>query len=351
MNHFTVLRDGTIRLMDPGVSPFPSSVIGTPYLKSLGISPSVYDGTIRLTDTGISPFASAVIGTPYLTSLGMSRSIYDGTVRLTDAGISPFASSVLRTPYLKSLCISPSVYDGTVGLTDVGISPFTPSVIDKPHLKSLDTSPPGYDGVLRLTDTGSAVRSAYKLSPFDHTLPRTLEAQSDLLLRDLLATFETFVATAAPATESSTCEIGELEGQLARIAPRFAEQWRGALFALMSVGKNPEAARHFCTSCRELFSELLRSFAPDAAVREWHPKCDTHHGKPTRRARLEFILFRSDHWDATDDQVRSILALFEGLNGGTHGFSSNYTSEKLQALRGQIEQGLSQLVRMIRRQS
>ncbi len=43
----------------------------------------------------------------------------------------------------------------------------------------------------------------------------------------------------------------EIDGMLQQLSPDLGNRWRGALFSLNP--QNPDAARHFCTSAREVF--------------------------------------------------------------------------------------------------
>ncbi|MFT3952286.1 MAG: hypothetical protein QM689_10160 [Oscillospiraceae bacterium] len=52
--------------------------------------------------------------------------------------------------------------------------------------------------------------------------------------------------------------------QLALISDDLDAWWKGAVFSLNPV--NPDATRHFCTSAREIFTEVIEITAPDSAV-------------------------------------------------------------------------------------
>ena len=59
------------------------------------------------------------------------------------------------------------------------------------------------------------------------------------------------------------------------------QRWSGALFALSS--RNPDAARHFCSSTREMFDAMLVGEAPDFAVLTAIPDAETTiAGRPTQ---------------------------------------------------------------------
>jgi hypothetical protein len=97
--------------------------------------------------------------------------------------------------------------------------------------------------------------------------------------------------------------------------------------------ENVDAIRHVCVSLRELLGHLLRGLAPDAKVKEWaqDPKL-LHEGRPTRAARLKYILsdptFRplGPFFEA---DIRATIDLLEGLNQATHVVVSDLRREHL----------------------
>jgi len=56
----------------------------------------------------------------------------------------------------------------------------------------------------------------------------------------------------------------EIEGMLQQLSPDLSNRWKGALYSLNP--QNPDAARHFCTSAREVFVQILDMNAPDEKV-------------------------------------------------------------------------------------
>ena len=67
-------------------------------------------------------------------------------------------------------------------------------------------------------------------------------------------------ASQAPANPSDS----PLTPILHAISVDFSDRWRGALFSLNLL--NPDAARHFCSSAREIIAGILDTKAPDAVV-------------------------------------------------------------------------------------
>lgn len=76
--------------------------------------------------------------------------------------------------------------------------------------------------------------------------------------------------------------------ELVELSADLDGRWRGALFALQP--DNPDAARHFCTSAREIFTEILERRVPDAAVKQEVLNCSTTpQGKPKLAALTRYL--------------------------------------------------------------
>jgi len=119
------------------------------------------------------------------------------------------------------------------------------------------------------------------------------------------------------------------------------DRWNGALFALNP--NNPDAARHFCISAREIAAGIIDTEAPDAEVFSWHPNCQvTDQGTPTRRAKIAYCLDRSGVAHETleefiDSNTKDLSALFQDLNSGTHGPAGEYSLPQLVAIKTRVE--------------
>lgn len=128
------------------------------------------------------------------------------------------------------------------------------------------------------------------------------------------------------------------------------DRWRGALFALSP--RNPDAARHFCTSAREIFVKIFDVRAPDTAVSSSLVNCDlTPQGTPTRRAKIRYLLSRqllADEAleDFVETDVDNILSLFQVFNEGTHGKAGAYGATQLAAIKKRVEDGMKFLLRI-----
>lgn len=135
-----------------------------------------------------------------------------------------------------------------------------------------------------------------------------------------------------------------MQAELAAFGQDLVDRWTGALFALSP--HNPDAARHFCTSAREVLIAMIDGAAPDSRVVEDDPACDrTDRGGPTRRAKVAFLLRRKgiDEQpieDLVEQDIDNVLTLFRDFNNGTHGHAGRFTIIQLNALRVRVESGI-----------
>lgn len=132
---------------------------------------------------------------------------------------------------------------------------------------------------------------------------------------------------------------------LVAISQDVADRWKGALFALNP--QNPDAGRHFCTSARELLSELFERYAKDEEVKTALPNCElTQHGKPTRRTKILYFFHQHDISeeaiaDFVEDDMDNVIQLFRVFNDGTHGSSGRFEHSQLLAIRARVESAVS----------
>ncbi|MDO3386024.1 hypothetical protein QWI17_09265 [Gilvimarinus sp. SDUM040013] len=139
----------------------------------------------------------------------------------------------------------------------------------------------------------------------------------------------------------------EIDGMLQKLSSDLSNRWKGALFSLNP--QNPDAARHFCTSAREVFVQILDMNAPDEKVLASYPDCDTTpSGCPTRKEKVRYLLGRCDLLtteavDFVDEDVKNVLALFRVFNDGTHGSSGKFGLNKLLSIKTRVEDGITYL--------
>jgi hypothetical protein len=160
--------------------------------------------------------------------------------------------------------------------------------------------------------------------------------------------------TGITATHGASDLENKLHSELIVIAPDLDSRWRGALFALNP--QNPDAARHFCSSTREIFTQVLDIGAPDPEVTRALPTCKkTDEGKPTRRAKIEYCLQRNGiavdaMTDFVDDDIQNIIDLFKMLNTGTHGSAGVFDVPALRGIKKRAEDGIIFLSKIVRPQ-
>ena len=144
--------------------------------------------------------------------------------------------------------------------------------------------------------------------------------------------------SAQPLTDT---KIG---GLLTSYAAELSDRWAGAIFALDP--RNPDAARHFCGSAREIIADILDTEAPDTAVLARFPDSElTPQGTPTRRAKVHYCLDRSGRSDvAIEDfgeaNIKDLSALFKDLNTGTHGPAGRFSLPQLTAIKTRVEDAI-----------
>ncbi|ORE90118.1 hypothetical protein ATO13_23601 [Stappia sp. 22II-S9-Z10] len=146
-----------------------------------------------------------------------------------------------------------------------------------------------------------------------------------------------------PVAPDEMPDTGILE-YLAGFSQDLCDRWKGAMFALNPA--NTDAARHFCTSVREIFTEILERWASNADVLEDDPDCDrTPNGTPSRRAKIRYLL-RQKGADSpemlgfVEQDIDDVLGLFKVFNEATHGAAGKHSFTKLQLIRQRVEGGI-----------
>jgi len=143
-----------------------------------------------------------------------------------------------------------------------------------------------------------------------------------------------------------------LTTELTDIDPELHARWTGALFALNP--KNPDAARHFCTSARELITMMLDREAPDSVVKAANPDyLDTPSGGVSRRAKIHYCLGRKGNdieemVEFVHADIDGVIGLFDDFNRGTHGAAGRFPLAELVVLKDRVERAVKFLYRIIR---
>lgn len=143
-----------------------------------------------------------------------------------------------------------------------------------------------------------------------------------------------------PAENTDDIEIG---AKLQHVSDDLNNRWKGAVFAINP--QNPDAARHFCTSAREIFTEFIELKAPDDAVFQYNPNCQkTNQGNATRGEKIKYMMRNSNMDDSVisfaESDITNILELFHVLSDGTHGPAGRYSYQNLLQVKKRVEQGI-----------
>jgi hypothetical protein len=148
----------------------------------------------------------------------------------------------------------------------------------------------------------------------------------------------------ADATTEDELRSPSMQAELSMFSPDLVARWEGALFSLSP--SNPDAARHFCTSAREVLISMLDIAAPDSSVATADPGCDrTENGFPTRRAKVRYLLSRKGVTEQSienliEADMDNVLTLFRSFNQGTHGLAGRFTITQLSAMRARVESAI-----------
>lgn len=168
-----------------------------------------------------------------------------------------------------------------------------------------------------------------------------------------VAALNALLGNAEDEEQLDTDELREtrIGPELAGLDADLDARWRGALYSLHP--DNPDAARHFCTSAREMLSRIISTVAPTEEVLAANPSAArTDDGKLTRRARIEHCLARSNLdveglGEFVDDDINNVLSLFDEFNDGTHGSAGRFTIRQLLALKTRVEDAVLYLFRLV----
>ena len=143
---------------------------------------------------------------------------------------------------------------------------------------------------------------------------------------------------------TANLENSVITDQLKKISFDLDNRWRGAIYSLNP--KNPDAARHFCTSAREIITQILEIQAPDSDVVSLLSDCAFNdHGTPTRRSKIRYLLTKknlidNDLEDFIEEDMSNIVELFRVFNDGTHGRSGTFSLTQLSSIKKRVEDGI-----------
>ena len=224
--------------------------------------------------------------------------------------------------------------------------------------------------ILRLQDSINDMNAIYgKLAESIHRYPEITHLPRFVLPGATREVFVTGYATnvlgvsdEADAEQDDPLEIqsvvDEVEEEtsicaslLKGVDPALARPYEGARKVL--YGTNPDRARHFLSSQRELWNHLLRIIAPDEQVQEWIPKDDKdllHEGKPTRKARILYLCRDLNHDSLTEFVVRDTHALVTLVNlfNRIHQLEPKLSDQQLRALQLRSDSWLTYILQIFK---
>ena len=159
----------------------------------------------------------------------------------------------------------------------------------------------------------------------------------------LIATNRLFEDQTNQRYEDEIADIA-ISDKLSLVSEDLMNRWKGAVYALNP--QNPDAARHFCTSAREIFTEFIELKAPDSAVFQYNPSASkTDRGNATRREKIKYMMhgkmLDNSVTDFADADITNILELFHVLSEGTHGAAGRYQFSALVQVKRRVEQGIN----------
>jgi len=262
-------------------------------------------------------------------------------------------SLTLANPYANTLNVLASA--GNIGLGINAIlaqSELATSI--KPELTLAGTT--FHLGVAGVLEISSALKSTWDSIRVDSAF---LSATSIALLR--APAVELYTATQASAAfslpeedlpdpddemEGILNEAGDaLESRLAALHQDLVGVYRGGIEALENGGTDWQ--RHAMVSFRELSTHALHLMAPDDKILPNAKVGDLHNGRPTRRARLNFIFAEVAGpaiADFFDKDMKAAVELFELLNTGTHKLGQSATPDQVHYIRGRVVGLLSSML-------
>ncbi len=139
--------------------------------------------------------------------------------------------------------------------------------------------------------------------------------------------------------ELATETADHLSSLIANLDPDLLQLLHGARAAVDA--RHPDYVRHFATSLRELFTQVLHRLSPDEQVRKWtnDPKHYDDKHRPTRRCRLLYITRTADDvfggfLNANVDAMTPFIDLFQK---GTHGVRPEFTDDQVDAMVRRME--------------
>ncbi len=147
--------------------------------------------------------------------------------------------------------------------------------------------------------------------------------------------------------ENADIELDEsnISEKLIKISTDLDNRWKGALFSLNP--NNPEAARHFCTSTREILKVLIDDSIKNEEVVANNPQCaKTDNGTPTRKEKIKYAMNKKGISNEliiefTNSNIDNTVSLIGELSNGTHGHANRYSLNQLKSFKKRFEDSIN----------
>lgn len=142
-------------------------------------------------------------------------------------------------------------------------------------------------------------------------------------------------------------EIQNAEIIIAKSNKDWLIPFQGAEQSLKS--RNPDRIRHALTSLRELVTQILHELAPDETIQKSYKDANWYHnGKPTRRARLHYIINNKNKDEVFvkhfDKEIDCIISIFDLFQKGTHELISKFTDKEAMYIFNRVKLVIEQLL-------
>lgn len=190
-------------------------------------------------------------------------------------------------------------------------------------------------------DTYTKVSNSYDNGDIDESIFEAIENEdaNNLELGNVVLNNEEI--------ENYDVELDEsnISAKLIKISSDLDNRWKGALFSLNP--NNPEAARHFCTSTREILKVLIDDGIKDKDVVATNPQCEkTNNGTPTRKEKIKYAMNKKGISNKliiefTNNNIENAVSLINELSNGTHGHSNRYSLNQLKSFKKRFEASIN----------
>ena len=198
-----------------------------------------------------------------------------------------------------------------------------------------------YNSTKLVYDTYTKISDLYENGDIEENLFNAIENENanNLELSNVVLNNE--------EVENYDVEIDEsnISSKLSNISTDLDDRWKGALFSVNP--NNPEAARHFCTSTREILKVLIDDGIKDSEVVSENPQCERKNsGTPTRKEKIKYAMNKKGIDNSlivefTNENIENTVSLINELSNGTHGRSSRYSLNQLKSFKKRFEDSIN----------